>query len=259
MKSLRTLTLAAVAGLLLLGCGERGGDRDVLFQTSTIQALLEGAYDGELTCAGLRKHGDFGLGTFDALDGEMVVLDGVVYQVKADGKAYRASGSMTTPFAAVTFFDPDRTMPLRKQVNFQELTRTIDGMLPSKNVPYAVSVEGVFQHVKTRSVPGQTKPYPRLAEVVKNQPTFEFEVVRGTVVGFRLPDYVKGINVPGYHLHFLTADRTAGGHVLDLVAADVKIKVDSCSSIHLALPVTAGFRKADLTRQNEKELERVEK
>ena len=90
---------------------------------------------------------------------------------------------------------------------------------PPKTCFYAVMIQGEFSYVKTRSVPAQEKPYPPLAEVTKNQPTFEFTDVTGTMVGFRCPPYVTGINVPGYHLHFLTDDRTAGGHLLEFTVA----------------------------------------
>ena len=251
--------LAGLAAFSALGCTRQGADRDVLFQTSTIFALMQGAYDGEMTIGELKRRGDTGLGTFNALNGEMVVLDGVAYRVTADGRAAVVGDSARTPFAAVTFFEADRTARLKGPTDFRKLTEAIDAILPTKNVPYAVRIAGEFRYVRTRSVPAQRRPYPRLVEVVKNQPTFEFRNVCGRVVGFRLPGYVKGLNVPGYHLHFLTADKSAGGHVLDLVAAEVKIEIDSCSAIHAAMPQTAGFAAADLSLQNAEELRKVEK
>ena len=258
MRIFRTFAIALLIGPLVIGC--QAGRRDVLFQTSTISALMEGAYDGELTCGRLKDRGDLGLGTFDALDGEMIVLDGRVYKVPADGKAYPASDAEKTPFAAVTFFEPDKTASPPGPLDYKQLAATIDAMLPTKNVPYAVRITGKFDYVKTRSIPRQSKPYPRLVDVAKKQPTFEFRSVRGTMVGFRLPKYVEGVNVPGYHLHFLTADRTAGGHVLKLTASTVKIEIDSCSAIHVSLPTTAGFGKADLSRRsNVGDLIKIEK
>jgi len=239
------------------GCADR---RDVLFQTSTISALMDGAYDGDLTCGRLRRHGDFGLGTFDGLDGEMVVLDGRVWRVRADGAVRRAADGVKTPFAAVTFFDADRTASAEEPMSLQELTALIDGLLPTPNVPYAVRVRGSFQYVKTRSVPRQSRPYRRLAEVVKQQPTFEFLAARGTLVGFRLPAYAgAGLNVPGWHLHFLTADRAGGGHVLALVTGEVTIAIDDCSAWHVALPGTDAFRRASAGAAKADELKRIEK
>ena len=246
MKTPRTFAIALLIGSLLAGC--QAGGRDVLFQTSTLPALMQGSLDGELTCGRLKAHGDFGLGTFHALDGEMIVLDGRIYRIPADGVAQPVTDDAeTTPFAAVTFFEPDKTTTLTGSLDFKHLSAAIDAMLPTKNVPYAVKITGKFKHVKTRSVPRQSKPYPPLVEIAAKQPTFELHTVEGTAVGFRLPDYVQGVNVPGYHLHFLTADRKAGGHILKLTASDVKVEIDSCSAIHVSLPSTPAFRKANLT------------
>lgn len=258
MRIFRTLALTLLIGPLAIGC-QAGSRRDVLYQTSTILALMEGAYDGDVTCARLKTHGDHGIGCFDAVDGEMVVLDGRIYRIRADGWAYPAADADKTPFAAVTFFEPDKTASLTGPLDFKQLTARIDSMLPTRNVPYAVRITGKFAHVKTRSVPRQSKPYPRLIEVAKNQPTFEFHSLRGTMVGFYLPQYFQGVNMTGYHLHFLTADRRAGGHVLKLTASAVKVEIDSCSAVHLAFPATPGFRKADLTRSPAGEVKKVER
>ena len=255
MKALRIALSIVLGGLLAAGCGRQ---REVLFQTSTIPALMAGVYDGRMTCAELKTHGDTGLGTFNALDGEMVVLDGVVYQVRGDGTAHAAPDDARTPFAAVTFFEADRTDRAADPMTLDDLTKHIDGMLPSRNLPFAVRVRGRFRYVRTRSVPRQRRPYPRLLDVVKNQPLFEFREVSGTLVGFRMPEYVEGINVPGYHLHFLTADRTAGGHVLDLVTDKVTIEIDSCRSIFVALPEKGDFDDADLTGAAKGDLEKIE-
>ena len=211
MKTIRYLLLFAFLAVTVCGCSHLQKDRDVLFQTSTINALLEGIYDGETTYGELKQHGDFGLGTFNGLDGEMVGLDGKFYQVKADGIAYPVSDSAKTPFAVVTFFKTDKTVLLKKAEDYSQLKQYLDYSLPTKNIFYAIKIEGVFKYIKTRSVPGQTKPYPPLVEVTKNQPIFEFHNVKGTIVGFRCPVYVKGINVPGYHLHFITKNKKARG------------------------------------------------
>lgn len=67
-----------------------------LFQASTINALVEGINEGDTTVKELKKHGDFGIGTFDDLDGEMIELDGKFYQIKSDGHAYPVKDSMKT-------------------------------------------------------------------------------------------------------------------------------------------------------------------
>ena len=234
-------------------------DRDVLYQTSTINALAEGLYDGNLPLAELLRHGDFGIGTFDALDGEMVVMDGRAYQVRADGKVYAPDPDITTPFASVTFFEPETALTLDGPFDLEELERVLDRTAPAKNIPIAIRITGTFQHVKTRSVPKQTKPYPRLVEVAKQQPTFDLKDVRGTIVGFRLPEYLQGINVPGYHLHFLAADRSGGGHVLEATLDKVRVEIDETPALYLVLPQEETFGKADLGKDRADEIRRVEK
>ncbi|MCL5022438.1 MAG: acetolactate decarboxylase [Nitrospirae bacterium] len=255
---LRIAAVLLVAGLLS-ACAEVKETKDTLFQTSTINALLEGVYDGTLTYGELKKHGDTGIGTFDALDGEMIGFNGMFYEIKADGVAYAVDDSMKTPFAAVTFFEPDKSTAIGSLPDYKALEEYLDRQLPTKNIPYAIRIEGTFSYVKTRSVPAQKKPYPPLVEVVKNQPVFEFHTVRGTIVGFRLPEYMKGLNVPGYHLHFLTEDKKAGGHLLECSIRKARVEIDFLTKISLALPEQAEFYKIDLSKEKQGEVERVEK
>ncbi|MGP0047135.1 MAG: acetolactate decarboxylase, partial [Syntrophobacteraceae bacterium] len=180
-------------------------------QYSTIDVLMKGIYDGYVPIGEMLLHGDTGIGTFDGLDGEMVVVDGIAYQVTADGVVHIPAPTMTTPFAEVTFFHDDQEKVLPPGANLESFTREVDAIIPTPNIFYAVRIDGTFAKVITRSVPKQSKPYRPLTEIVKTQPTFTFENVRGVIVGWRCPAFVKGINVPGYHLHFLTEDRKGGG------------------------------------------------
>ena len=229
------------------------------FQFSTINALMDGVYDGVLTIGELKRHGDFGLGTFDTLDGEMIVLGGNVYRIRADGTASLVDDSIKTPFTAVTFFDPDSTGILDKPLPWGIFSSYLDSLLPSKNIPYAIKIEGEFSYLKARSVPAQTKPYPKLVDVTAKQPTFEFRNARGTLVGFRMPDYMEGVNVPGYHFHFLTEDGKAGGHVLEANLNKGQIEIDYLSDFRMELPRTEDFYRLDLSKDKSKELEKVER
>ena len=136
----------------------------------------------------------------------------------------------------------------------------LDGILPTSNIFYAIRIEGTFSYMKTRSVPGQQKPYPPLVEVTRNQPVFEFSDVEGTIAGFRCPDYVSGVNVPGYHLHFLTRDNDAGGHVLEFEVKQAVAAVDYTSEFFMILPdEDSDFYRIDLTPDKQGGLEEVEK
>jgi acetolactate decarboxylase len=234
-------------------------DNDILFQVSTIDALMQGVFDGFFSFGDLKEHGDFGIGTFDSLEGEMIALDGDYYQVKADGVAYPVEDSMTAPFATVTSFETDRTIEVQNASNFTELSRQLDEGLPSRNVFYAIRIDGTFPYVKTRSIPKQEKPYPRLADAAKNQSVFELTNVTGTVVGVWAPDFAKSLNVPGYHLHFITEDRKAGGHILDLAVEQAEAKVDITPEFEMQLPTSGNFYNVDLTQDLQSELEKIEK
>ena len=234
-------------------------DRETLFQVSTIDALLQGAYDGSVTYDNLATYGDLGIGCGDRLDGELIGIDGEWYLVRVDGRAYPATGNATTPFAAATFFDPDVAVAIDEPVNLTALLGRLETMFPSENLFYAVRLDGTFPRVVTRSVPAQEKPYPRLADVVANQTVFELENVTGTAVGFWTPALAKGINVPGYHLHFITSDRTAGGPLLDMTVAEGSVQLDTTANFTMVLPSRGDFLKVDLSGDLSGDLERVEK
>jgi acetolactate decarboxylase len=227
-------------------------------QTSTIDALLAGAYDGQVECRDLLSSGDFGIGTFERLDGEMTVLDGKVYQIKADGKVYRPSVNIKTPFATVCKFKPDVRFQIRS-ADFKTAEKIIDEKIPNQNVFAAVKITGTFKYMKTRSVPAQNKPYPPLVEVAKNQPVFEMNDIGGTIVGFRAPPFVKGVNVSGYHFHFLSKDLARGGHVLDFQLDEGNCQIDKCNELLLILPEDDVLKDFDLSKDKSKELQKVEK
>lgn len=241
--SSRLLSLLTIIILGANGCPKEGNkniyrDRDVISQVSTITALSEGVFEGNLSVGELKKMGDFGLGTFDGLDGEMIELDGNVYQIRDDGIAYPVRNSMKTPFSVVTSFDMDRRIDVENPLDCEHLEKLIDRFLPNMNSLYAIKVSGLFEYVKVRSIGRQYKPFPTLAQALKGETTFEFHSVDGTFVGFRFPSYTKGVNVPGYHFHFLTDDRKAGGHVLECRAQDVEVDVDYSSQLNIKLPDT---------------------
>lgn len=229
-------------------------------QVSTIDALLAGVYDGQMSLATLREYGDFGLGTFEGLDGEMVLLDGTFYKIRADGRVYRPALSERTPFACVTTFVADHKETLAQPTNLQELEARIDAAAPQQNRFCAFMVRGEFRSVRARSVAAQKPPYPPLAEVTKTQAVFVLKNVRGTLVGFRSPAWAKGVNVPGYHLHFLADDLSCGGHVLDLELTQGALQTETLrGSLTICLPKdSAYFDAADLAKDRSAELQAAE-
>ncbi|WP_082959783.1 MULTISPECIES: acetolactate decarboxylase [unclassified Mycobacterium] len=217
-----------------------------VYQFSTISALLEGVYDGDVTVAEILRHGDFGLGTFNGLDGEMVVLDGVCYRLRADGTATRAAQDDRSPFAAITRFHKDFDITITERTSRREVTKAIDARIESANLIYGIKITGHFDELHTRTVMAQQRPYPPLTEATEDQAETVFTDVSGTVVGFRTPDFEQGISVAGYHLHFLNRERTGGGHILDFTLARGDVAVSGASQLHLSLPTSGAFLDARL-------------
>lgn len=243
--------------LLLTGCATT--PKDTLTQVSTIDALLTGAYDGQMTTDQLLKYGNLGIGTFDALDGEMIVLDHQVYQARADGTVCLMPTNSTTPFASVVNFRPDMTPGLTEVLTKETFQTRVEALAPNQNQFIAVRFDGYFTSMKVRSVPKQEKPYPPLAEVTQHQAVFEYTGISGTVLGFRCPPFVKGINVPGWHLHFISDDKTKGGHILDFTTVGGNLQLDACNRFYMVLPEDQRFGELDLSKNRFGELERIEK
>jgi len=229
-----------------------------LFQYSTLPALSLGIYDGNLTFDELLKRGDFGLGTFNALDGELVILEGKAWRVRSDGKVSRVDGNAKTPFAAVVKFAPDHITRVWQNTEYSALRKQLAPMLPSPNLPYAIAIRGTFARIKVRSVPAQTKPYRPLAEVVKSQSVFEWRNLRGTLVGFRFPSYLSGVNLADFHFHFISDDRARGGHLLDCTLKRGQLEVQSLRGFDMVLPEIKEFDAADLSGDHEADLKKAE-
>lgn len=231
--------------------------RNAVYLSAPVNALVEGLYRENTPVGEIKRHGDFGLGTFNDLDGEMVVLDGKVYQLKADGNAYDVDDAVETPFACVTFFSPDTTDEAQGRYDFDGLNHILEQCIPSPNMLYAIRVDAAFDHVRTRSVPKQEN-YRPLAEVAREQPTFDYHDVDGTLMGFYTPAFMSSLNVPGYHLHLLTADRRHGGHLLGCQMTRAKIGIQHVPRLELALPMTLDYLTADLTRDTRDDLKAAE-
>jgi acetolactate decarboxylase len=216
-----------------------------LFQVSTLDALLQGVFGASMTVGELRGHGDFGLGTYEGVDGEMVLLDGRFYQIRFDGSIAEAPDTARTPFAAVTNFRADTSFTV-KGATMTQLSDLIDSMLPSKNLFYAIRVKGVFSVINTRSVAKQFVPYPPLSSVTATQALFTNSNIAGTAVDIRCPVYVSGINQTGHHFHFLSDNLKAGGHALSFTTGEVTVEVMTIRQHSTWLPGDEAFSKATL-------------
>ncbi len=235
-----------------------GKRSDEISTVSTIGALMEGVYHGVITCEQLLKRGDFGLGTFDSLDGEMIVFDNQVYRADMNGDVKPALPTDTVAYAAVKNFQSDKTFDLNLVTSVAEFGKRIDANLALPNTIVAVKATGHFERIQLRAVPKQQKPYAPLAEVAKHQNVFELNDVKGTLVGFRFPAYTGEVGVAGFHFHFLTPDRLRGGHVLEMSMRDAQVECDVSRELHALLPDSAAFDKADLDLDHTQAIKKAE-
>lgn len=231
----------------------------VLFQASTIGALLDGAFDGDLTFAELAEQGDLGLGTLNGLDGEMIALDGEFLRADVDGGIHRVAPGARTPFAVVTAFAPTIEAAVEGPLSHDELLSRLEELIPAGASSCAIRIDGRFAAVRARSVPRQRPPYRPLAEVVAEQHVFELGEVEGTMVGFRFPAYAEGIEVGGFHLHFVDAARRRGGHVLDSECERAVARLDPSNDLHVELPPAVDLTDPGLAAQTHAAIDAVER
>jgi acetolactate decarboxylase len=233
-------------------------EHGTLFQVSTSGALVEGVLDGAVSVAKLREHGDFGLGTYVDLDGEMIVLDGEFYQIRSDGSVRVADDSQLAPFAVVTHFAPEQTVTMQPFATMAEMCAQLDKLRTSDNLFYAARLRGRFRHVHNRAA-CKVGPHETLVQAAAHQGEFQADDVNGTMVGFWTPAYVRSIGVPGWHLHFLSDDQSFGGHVLGASAEGIELALEHLDDFRIAIPETAAFLASDLSRDPTAALDKAEK
>lgn len=232
-------------------------EQPTLFQVSNSTALTQGVFDGSVSIHELKEHGDFGLGTFDGLDGEMIVLEGVFYRADTEGSTTVADDAALVPFAVITEFPDEPPFALSTVSSFANLTAQLDGNRESDNLFYAVRLDGNFARIKARSTARQPDG-TTLAEAAAGQSIFTFTDVDATLIGFWTPTYARTINVAGWHLHALTADRRHGGHVLDVVGENLTASLAELADVRLAIPENPDFLEADLTQDVSDQLAKAE-
>ena len=236
-------------------------NREVIEQVSLLQGLLQGDYYGSVSIAELKQHGDIGIGTFDGLNGELIMVDGVVYQAKGDGAVDVPDDAITIPFSNVTFFDADEVQAVEGVTSFKDLEAQLDAHVAElgANRFYMVKIDGAFTKVNARSEYAQSEPYKPLVEVLETDQTFfDFEDVEGTVVALYCPEYMKELNNAGWHMHFISKDGTKGGHVLDLAIDKADIAWDYTEGFDMMLPDGEFFDTIDFTKDRSEEVRKAE-
>lgn len=233
-----------------------------MFQVSTLQALVAGYTRGVITVQELESLGNVGLGTFEGVDGEMILLDGVCYRAREDGTVVRPAPDAGVPFASVasvqggTEFDLDEALGIESLKS--ELTCMVDDAF-ALNSMHIVTVNGSFDSVSARSESAYHAHHITLKDMLATtQREFVFEKVEGTLVCVYHPDFMDGINAPGWHVHFLSADQTRGGHVFDLSMVSGHAVMHRIDRIEIQLPATPAFDTYSLKETSQKEIAEVE-
>ncbi|MBR4501678.1 MAG: acetolactate decarboxylase [Clostridia bacterium] len=261
MKKLISFLLASLLFIGMAFASETAPDKETLFQVALLQSLAQGYFDGVVTVGDLKNRGDTGIGTFDALNGEMIVLDGVVYRALEDGSIEIPQDSETVPYAAVTFLDTDETLTLSGVGNMDALQALLNDAVSARgrNLFCMALITGVFPMIRVRSEAGQEKPYGELAGVLAaGQKEYVLENARGAMVGLFCPDYMRGLNSPGWHFHFITDARTAGGHVLQVRIGEAEAVLDMTNGFAMLLPEDPAFHGLDLARDMDEAIRQAE-
>lgn len=231
---------------------------DTITQVSSYRALLAELFDPVISYEKLKPFGDTGLGTFDQMNGEAVILEGVIYQIAFDGTIHKMDPSETTPYATLVNFRSDREVPVSAGTGREAAQQTISASFDNPNLPHALVIKGTFKTLKCRSVPKQERPYPPMMDIVANQSVFDGVEIKGTMVGFFYPRYAEALNVAGFHLHFVSDDLKFGGHVLDFTTGEgVVASVDKCERLTVYFPDTEAARKADMNADRAADMRKV--
>ena len=257
------LTASILTGALLFNTTSTlAQDRETIYQVALLQSLTMGYFDGSITVEDLKTHGDTGIGTFEGLDGEMIILDGVVYRADQNGKIHVVKDKVTVPFSNVTFFDKDFSADLIGMRNKNQLEESLTNLLSAQNIEntfYMVKIHGSFDEILIRSEKGQKKPYPTLVEALQaTQKEFTLKNVEGTIVGLYCPDFASSINSTGWHFHFITDDKKIGGHVLDLNLAEGEAQFDRTDNFSMILPTKNNFHDLNFSQDLKEDIRKAE-
>lgn len=238
-----------------------GQSRDVIYQVSLLQGLTNGDYYGSVAVGELKQHGDTGIGTFNRLNGELIMLDGEVYRAAGDGSVAVVSDDETIPFSVVSFMQVDETKQLHELPDFDALHQELNQLVQQRGINrfYMIRIDGMFRKMNVRSVYAQKEPYKRLVEVLAcDQTFFDYENIEGTIVGLYCPPYMAALNAVGWHLHFISGDKVKGGHVLGVHIADAVLSWDDTDGFEVRLPQNKVFAGFDLTVDQSEDIKKVE-
>lgn len=233
-----------------------------LYQASTLQALMLGYTKSVVSARELTEHGTMGIGTFEDVNGEMILLDGKVYRANDTGVVSEVSPEEGIPFAAAAFLKHFSCAEFGPVHSIEQLKSLLDGIVRKDNginSIYIVRIDAAFSLVKARSVKGLHAEHISLSEILKEkQKNFCFVSVPGTMVCLYFPAYMDRLNAAGWHLHFISDDRKCGGHVFDLSFQKASVQYSRIRNFTLQLPEDESFDSYDLKSVSQDEVARVE-
>ena len=233
-----------------------------MYQVSTLNALLLGYTRKVVSVQELLENGDTGLGTFENVDGEMIVVDGHCYRAADDGTVTEMPPEKGVPFASVSFLIGSRKFELDSVENIDTLKALLNLKIEEGfglNSMHMVRIDGFFEMVDARSENGLKSQHVELKDILNlNQKSFTFSNVAGTLVCLYYPDYMAGINAAGWHFHFVSEDRSKGGHVFNVIMKKGTAVLDKISKIEMQLPWEASFDTYALTSVSQKDVKKVE-
>ncbi|MFC4760509.1 acetolactate decarboxylase [Fructobacillus durionis] len=218
-----------------------------LVQFGTMQMLVERLLDGFVSAKEMLESGNTGIGTGAGVDGELIMLDGVAYQVDVQGHVNRVADDFPIAFGDVhqADFKPFKHF---ENITLEDLSKEILKEVGTKNYFFAVKMTGEFAAVETRAAAKSEKPYPGLGAIAKTQRIFDRNDVKGTMVGYFTPHVYEGVGVAGFHQHFLSDELDFGGHVLGATLKSVDVELQLLSGLTINLPMdNEDYKNADLT------------
>jgi acetolactate decarboxylase len=259
MKSIKYIFLFCCLNCCPIFCFSAFAQHNNLYSAGYASAFIGGLYDGYFPYHQLKAHGDFGLGAIDKMDGELTMLNGNIYQTQFTGKTRLVNDADKTPYAVVCFFHAAKVFSVNTILDKAGLYKYLDSLLSDQNGMYAIHIRGNFSYVKTRAFPPVAKkPYLPLADMLDKQHFFEFNNTDGDLVGYRLPSFMEGAHISGYHFHFLSDKKDAGGHIIDLKTKSITIEIDKLDSYTVDLPQNADFAHFDFKKDRKEEIKSVE-
>ena len=232
------------------------------YQVSTLQALALGFSKSVITVGELLQHGNLGLGTFEDVDGEMIVLDGKCYRAQNNGEVVPAENERDVPFASICCFQSHRTETFEKMDTIEQIKEWLTLRIEEEfglNSMYAVRINGEFSRVDARSESGTKAHHVTLKDALSiTQEAFIFENIKGSLVCVYYPDYMDGINAAGWHMHFLSEDKRKGGHVFDISMTRGNASFCKITSLEIRIPDSPAFDTYALKCASKEEIQSVE-